>query len=222
MESLDELWAAFATGTLGEEGPFVLAAFTAPSPVKAQPSVPVAPTKKPRSKRMRNLLGRWVCSGDVSAEPCAAGARVDTRPPLQPLDLNARFEACVVTPKISRTEARRERERAAVERTCGSPTQLARMKRLVHLPLLEAAKELKLSGTMLKLRCRALGLPRWPYRSFHMLRRVSLHPLAKAAEVALVQRDLARGPPYSSAALLAARSVTVRKYKADRRARESS
>jgi len=44
---------------------------------------------------------------------------------------------------------------------------------LFHLPISEAAKHLGVGATVLKKRCRRLGIPRWPYRKLKSLDNVS-------------------------------------------------
>ena len=68
-----------------------------------------------------------------------------------------------------------------------------RAQAVFHLPIAAAAKELNVGLTLLKRRCRALNIDRWPHRRISSVRRI-LEDLGTAAAPAEGEAERARAP----------------------------
>ncbi|XP_074567102.1 protein RKD2-like [Curcuma longa] len=106
-------------------------------------------------------------AGDLSRPPCTADvqqAALRTPPPKPPHELGTGGSA-----------TRRPDLDIATQRERTRRLDLKEVANYVHLPITEAAKELRICPTALKKVCRRHGLPRWPFRKVRSLEREILN-----------------------------------------------
>ncbi|XP_010912244.2 protein RKD1 [Elaeis guineensis] len=87
-------------------------------------------------------------------------------------------------------------ERSTEERTNGRPRLTAigfdEIRNYFHMPITRAAKEMNVGLTLLKRRCRELGIPRWPHRKIKSLRALihNVQELGKGPNRESIRREL--------------------------------
>lgn len=111
------------------------------------------------------------CSGWIDCVPSEALLKNPTKDVGK--ELNAAAEVIDSCPKTIEEVAKVEKPFEAMHETMPikdlKDLDLGVIANLFHLPISEAAKRLGVGATVLKKRCRRLGIPRWPYRKLKSL-----------------------------------------------------